>query len=190
MPAVRPSVTLLAHRVEVQQDMGTLGLKVAHVSVGEGGQLWGTRAGSHKEKAPGRVHVTGLSSWGCCGDGAGLPGAQTAPLGGWSHLLQVSPQGVESTQEGDVRNGHARQPHLASPPVETRACCLGRPCLGPGCRHPAPTSALPPSPGPAAPTGPGPPQGSPDAHGVLHPGFPFLSCLGGLPPPAVPPTVK
>ena len=114
MPAVRPSVTLLAHRVEVQQDVGTLGLKVAHLSVGEGGQLWGTRAGSHKEKAPGRVHVTGLSSWAYCADGAGLPGAQAASLGGWPHLLQVSPQGVESTQEGDVHNGHARQPHLGS----------------------------------------------------------------------------
>ena len=107
MPAVRPSVTLLAHRVEAQQDVGTLSLKVAHVMVGEGGQLWGTGAGSHKEKAPGRLPVTGLSSWGCCGEGAGLLGAQAAPLGGWSHLLQVSPQSMESTQEGDVRNGHA-----------------------------------------------------------------------------------
>ena len=64
------------------------------------------------------------------------------------------------------------------------------PHLVPGCRHPAPTSAPPPSPSLAAPRRPGPPQGSPDAHSVLHPGFPFLSCLGGLPPPAVPPTVK
>ena len=107
MPAVCPSVTLLAHRVEVQQEVGTLGLKVAHVTVGDGGQLWGTGAGSHKEKAPGCLPVTGLSSWGCCRDGAGLLGAQAAPLGGWSHLLQVSPQSMESTQEGDVRNGHA-----------------------------------------------------------------------------------
>ena len=107
MPAVCPSVTLLAHRVEVQQDVGTLGLKVAHVTVGDGGQLWGTGAGSHKEKAPGCLPVTGLSSWGCCRDGAGLLGAQVAPLGDWSHLLHVSPQGVESTQEGDFHNGHA-----------------------------------------------------------------------------------
>ena len=95
MPAVRPSVTLLAHRVEVQQDVGTLGLKVAHVTVGDGGQLWGTGAGSHKEKAPGRLPVTGLSSWGCCGDGAGLLGAQVAPLGD-SRLLSTH----HSTQPG------------------------------------------------------------------------------------------
>lgn len=190
MPAVCPSVTLLAHRVEVQQDVGTLGLKVAHVTVGEGGQLWGTGAGSHKEKAPGRLHVTGLSSWGCCGDGTGLLGHRR-PLWVAGHTVSRSARRAWNPLRRVMSA-------MAMPDSPTLPVRLWRhvpvvwvaPHLVPGCRHPAPTSALPPSPSPAAPTRPGPPQGSPDAHSVLHPGFSLLSCLGGLPPPAVPPTVK
>lgn len=127
MPARCPSVTLLAHRVEVQQDVGTLGLKVAHVTVGEGGQLWGSGARSHMEEAPGRPAHHRAQQLGLPRRWGQAHGGTSSPLGGWSHLFQVSPQGVESTQEGDVHNGHARQPHLASPPVETHACCLGPP---------------------------------------------------------------
>ena len=133
--------------------------------------------------SPGPPCTEGAQQPGCCGDGAGLLRAQ-APLGVWPHLLQVRPQGVESTQEGDVCNGHARQLHLAIPPVETRALSSGSPCVGlqtPGpSLGPAHSTAL-------AQCGP---QSSPDAHGVLHPGFLLFSHLGGLPPAAAPPSIE
>ena len=162
-PARRPSVTFLAHRVEVQQDMGTLGLKVAHVMVGEGGQLWGTGARSHTEEAPGhpahhRAQQLGLPwGWGLA------PGAQAA-LWVAGHTFSRSARRVWNPLRRVMST-------MAMPDSPILPVCLWRhvpvvwvpPCLVPGCRHPAPTSALRPSPSPAAPTCPGPPQGLLDA---------------------------
>lgn len=47
-----PVSPLPAHRVKIQQDVGPLGLKVTHVAVREGGQLWG-RTDGDREVAPG-----------------------------------------------------------------------------------------------------------------------------------------
>lgn len=44
----KTQVPFSAYRVKVQQDMGTFRLKVTHVAVREGGQLWGMGAG-HRE---------------------------------------------------------------------------------------------------------------------------------------------
>lgn len=67
---VSPPVKLLStHRVEVQQDMGPVSLKVTHVSVRQGGQLQGR--GWSKVRNPGHCK-TGFNTWHCYKEGAGL----------------------------------------------------------------------------------------------------------------------
>lgn len=68
----------------------------------------GNRSRESQRKTPlaACIMFRGSASWGYYGDGAGLPGAQAASLGGWSHLLQVSPQGMESLRRV-MSCGHA-----------------------------------------------------------------------------------